>query len=316
MDVVKNNYIDMKILYERINKINDLYIKKRYSHLKTDTINFGLSRFIRFKINQQMSSTKRQLLYNKRRNINNDINDIIDNITRNLNIDNNNKKRNFIKQKKRKLNKNKPKKTNERLGSLHTYHTRPKYIPDNRVLSIYDIYLIKIQKIYRGYYCRKIVNEHLNVIIKRHIQLIDSEYYKYPFNIKLKFCNLISCSNKKFKFEEWVMNLFKVLYPNFQYEFIKEKNNIFNIKVSLNNIIQGFIYCKNNKGTITVSNTEIKKMKTFLEKHNLTYDNIYITTTSRITDISIMKFKEIGFNPVNILSMNNILLFIQRSIKK
>lgn len=336
-----NQIIDfdkIKIAYNKLYDLNSDGYQSKYK--KTFDLNFN--HYVRSQTRLQIVKIKRQILFNQRRNIN-DINiyHMIDDIKNSMIITDKmeKKRRKYAKwiSTQRKIVKNKikakkqqkinsDKKENSRLGSLYHYHNRPKYLPPNNQFQKnieieyysnigFDKFFAatKIQKFFRGYFARKVVNEHLNTIIKRHIEIKDDNlfYYTLPFSIKLSFANLISGSDKSIKFNNWIIRTFKLLYP--QFNFIPIQNNLFDIQVvDFNNITVGFIYCRNVKGTINPSNTEIKKMKNYLLQFNLTYNNIYITTTSRITDNSIKKFNDIGVSTSNIISIDNIINFITR----
>jgi hypothetical protein len=302
-----------------------------------------MCRYVRFNVFNQMLQIKREIKFNINRNIN-EINTykIVYGIRKKMvskdeeltKIDKRkkwkNKQRKIIKQKMKERKQKKlenmeacspPINKNIRLGTLHHFINRAKfthttdvkcikellnYYSSNGLKHLYEP-AVRIQKIFRAFIARKYVNEHMNIIIKRHLEVTKLEdiYVNLDFKIKLSLANIVSGVNKKDKFNEWIIKIFTKLYPNYQYKILN--NNLFNIEILDNTKSKGFIYTRNCKGTITVSNTEFKKINLSINQNNIKHDNIYIISTSRITDISLNKFKDIGLPCNNIYTFNNII---------
>ena len=274
-----------------------------------------MCRYVRFNVFNQMLQIKREIKFNINRNIH-EINTykIVYGI------------RQKMKERKQKKLDNMdacspPINKNIRLGTIHHFINRAKfkhttdvkcikellnYYSSNGLKHLYEP-AVRIQKIFRAFIARKYVNEHMNIIIKRHLEVTKLEdiYVNLDFKIKLSLANIVSGVNKKDKFNEWIIKIFTKLYPNYQYKILN--NNLFNIEILDNTKSIGFIYTRNCKGTITVSNTEFKKINLSINQNNIKHDNIYIISTSRITDISLNKFKDIGLPCNNIYTFNNII---------
>jgi hypothetical protein len=344
--IFTENKTKMSKIFKKLTDINtDLSSTKK---LYKSGFNPYICRYVRFNVFNQMLQIKREITFNINRNIN-EINTykIVYGIRKKMvskdeeltKIDKRkkwkNKQRKIIKQKMKERKQKKmenmeacspPIYRNVRLGTMHHFINRAKFIhttdinyikellhyySSNGIKHLYEP-AVCIQKIFRAFIARKYVNDHMNIIIKRHLEVteLEDKYINLNFKIKLSLANIVSGVNKKDKFNEWIIKIFSKLYPNYQYKMLN--NNLFNIEIleitgNDTTVSKGFIYTRNCKGTITVSNTEFKKINLSINQNNINHDNIYIISTSRITDISLNKFRDIGLPCNNIYTFNNII---------
>ena len=318
-------------VYNKIYSVNHELFDKRSVNR---TFNTDMCRYIRMNVYQQMIKIKREINFNIRRNIN-EINQykIAHNIKKEIiksdkDLQKIERYKKWRKHQNKKIKEAKEKKkgrmecdqsvknqNNTRLGSLHRFINREKYIPsapNNR--NIYP-HIINIQRIFRGYITKRYVDEHLNIIIKRHIELntIDDKYINLPFRIKLTFSNLVSGLNKKQKFNEWLTRILNRMNPDKEY--IIQYNNILNINIldKMNNgiVSNGYIYAHNAKGTITISNNDMNRIKNFMKYYHKSFIDLFIYTTSRISEQTLNKFVKNGIKIENIFSMDRIIELIR-----
>jgi len=344
--IFTENKTKMSKIFKKLTDINtNLSSTKK---LYKSGFNPYMCRYVRFNVFNQMLQIKREITFNINRNIN-EINTykIVYGIRKKMvskdeeltKIDKRkkwkNKQRKIIKQKMKERKQKKlenmeacspPINRNIRLGTMHHFINRAKFIHTtdvNRIKELLYYYTsngvkhlyepaVCIQKIFRAFITRKYVNNHMNIIIKRHLEVteLEDKYINLNFKIKLSLANIVSGVNKKDKFNEWIIKIFSKHHPNYQYKMLN--NNLFNIEIleitgNDTTVSKGFIYTRNCKGTITVSNTEFKKINLSINQNNINHDNIYIISTSRITDISLNKFRDIGLPCNNIYTFNNII---------
>ena len=127
----------------------------------------------------------------------------------------------------------------------------------------------------------------------------------------MTFASLVSGIVKKYKFNDWLTRILNKMNPENEYLI---QNNIMTINIldKMNNgiVSKGYIYTHNSKGTITISNNDMKKMNIFLKEQNMTLDNMFIYTTSRISEQTMNKFEKNGIKKNNIFTMDNIIELI------
>ena len=329
-------------IFNKINNVNQSLINKRGINQSLD---IDMCRFIRLNVYQQMLKIKRDIAFNINRNIN-EVNEykIAYHVKKDMikndkdlqkrekykkwrKIKNKKIKQKIKEKKNNKMQSNQSDKKNTRLGSLHRFINREKYVPPTDISSVRNelsryinngtknlfIPAMNIQRIFRGYITRLYIIEHLNVIIKRHIELniIDDKYIQLPYKIKMTFASLVSGIVKKYKFNDWLTRILNKMNPENEYLI---QNNIMTINIldKMNNgiVSKGYIYTHNSKGTITISNNDMKKMNIFLKEQNMTLDNMFIYTTSRISEQTMNKFEKNGIKKNNIFTMDNIIELI------
>lgn len=329
-------------IFNKINNVNQSLINKRGINQSLD---IDMCRFIRLNVYQQMLKIKRDIAFNINRNIN-EVNEykIAYHVKKDMikndkdlqkrekykkwrKIKNKKIKQKIKEKKNNKMQSDQPDKKNTRLGSLHRFINREKYVPPTDISSVRNelsqyinngtknlfIPAMNIQRIFRGYITRLYIIEHLNVIIKRHIELniIDDKYIQLPYKIKMTFASLVSGIAKKYKFNDWLTRILNKINPENEYLI---QNNIMTINIldKMNNgiVSKGYIYTHNSKGTITISNNDMKKMNIFLKEQNMTLDNMFIYTTSRISEQTMNKFEKNGIKKNNIFTMDNIIELI------
>ena len=329
-------------IFNKINNVNQSLINKRGINQSLD---IDMCRFIRLNVYQQMLKIKRDIAFNINRNIN-EVNEykIAYHVKKDMikndkdlqkrekykkwrKIKNKKIKQKIKEKKNNKMQSNQSDKKNTRLGSLHRFINREKYVPPTDIPSVRNelsryinngtknlfIPAMNIQRIFRGYITRLYIIEHLNVIIKRHIELniIDDKYIQLPYKIKMTFASLVSGIVKKYKFNDWLTRILNKMNPENEYLI---QNNIMTINIldKMNNgiVSKGYIYTHNSKGTITISNNDMKKMNIFLKEQNMTLDNMFIYTTSRISEQTMNKFEKNGIKKNNIFTMDNIIELI------